>query len=77
MFPWAVTAAGAALVFMKKDVNPKVLDMMLGFAAGAIIFVVVEELIPESQRMTANIDMVTMATLGGFSVMLLLDVALG
>ena len=72
-----MTAAGAALVFMKKDVNPKFLDMMLGFAAGAMIFVVVEELIPVSQRVTANIVMVTMATMGGFSVMMLLDVALG
>ena len=31
LFTWALTAAGAALVFMKKDVNPKVLDMMLCF----------------------------------------------
>ena len=37
LFRWALTAAGAALVFMKKDVNPKVLDMMLGFAAGVMI----------------------------------------
>lgn len=37
LFTWALTAAGAALVFMKKDVNPKVLDMMLGFAAGVMI----------------------------------------
>ena len=37
LFTWGVTAAGAALVFMKKDVNPKVLDMMLGFAAGVMI----------------------------------------
>ena len=46
-------------------------------AAGAMIFVVVEELIPESQRVTANIDLVTMATMGGFATMMLLDVALG
>src|SRR5210317_2517123 len=37
LFTWAVTAAGAALVFMKKNVKPKVLDMMLGFAAGVMI----------------------------------------
>ncbi|MEN8728335.1 MAG: zinc transporter [Desulfuromonadales bacterium] len=49
LFTWALTAAGAALVFMKKDDNPSILDMILGFAAGAMIFVVVEELIPESQ----------------------------
>ena len=39
-----------------------------------MIFVVVEELIPESQRNEKNIDMVTMA---GFGVMMILDVALG
>jgi ZIP family zinc transporter len=54
-----------------------VLPYALCFAAGAMIFVVVEELIPESQRVTANIDLVTMATMVGFSLMMLLDVALG
>lgn len=41
-------------------------------AAGAMIFVVVEELIPKSQRIAANIDLVTMATMAGFSVMMAL-----
>jgi ZIP family zinc transporter len=54
-----------------------ILPYALCFAAGAMIFVVVEELIPESQRIQANIDTVTMATMGGFSVMMMLDVALG
>lgn len=54
-----------------------ILPYALCFAAGAMIFVVVEELIPESQRNYANIDLVTMATMGGFSVMMMLDVALG
>lgn len=54
-----------------------ILPYALCFAAGAMIFVVVEELIPESQRVHANIDVVTMATMGGFSVMMMLDVALG
>jgi len=40
-----LTAAGAALVFFFKDVKPKIMDSMLGFAAGVMIFVVVEELI--------------------------------
>jgi ZIP family zinc transporter len=64
---------GAFFVIMMRPVLP----YALCFAAGAMIFVVVEELIPESQRVTANIDLVTMATMGGFSVMMLLDVALG
>ena len=54
-----------------------ILPYALCFAAGAMIFVVVEELIPESQRKHENIDIVTMATMLGFSVMMILDVALG
>jgi ZIP family zinc transporter len=54
-----------------------ILPYALCFAAGAMIFVVVEELIPESQRTTAHIDVVTLATMGGFAVMMVLDVALG
>lgn len=64
---------GALFVFYMQPILP----YALCFAAGAMIFVVVEELIPESQRNYANIDLVTMATMGGFSVMMVLDVALG
>lgn len=64
---------GAFFVLMMQPILP----YALCFAAGAMIFVVVEELIPESQRVQANIDMVTMFTMLGFSVMMILDVALG
>ena len=64
---------GAAFVLYMRDVLP----YALCFAAGAMIFVVVEELIPESQRKPENIDLVTMATMAGFTVMMVLDVALG
>ena len=64
---------GALFVLMMRPILP----YALCFAAGAMIFVVVEELIPESQRIYANIDTVTMATMAGFSVMMMLDVALG
>ena len=37
LFTWGLTAAGAALVFFTKAVNPKVMDSMLGFAAGVMI----------------------------------------
>ena len=63
-----------ALFVMKMQ---SILPYALCFAAGAMIFVVVEELIPESQRKHENIDTVTMATMVGFSVMMILDVALG
>lgn len=64
---------GAVFVIMMQPILP----YALCFAAGAMIFVVVEQLIPESQRIQKNIDIVTMATMGGFSVMMILDVALG
>ena len=53
-----------------------VLPYALAFAAGAMIFVVVEELIPESQA-GGNGDLATMGTMVGFTVMMILDVALG
>lgn len=64
---------GALFVLSMQSILP----YALCFAAGAMIFVVVEELIPESQHNHANIDLVTMATMTGFSVMMVLDVALG
>ena len=63
---------GAAAVIAMKPLLP----YALSFAAGAMIFVVVEEVIPESQR-SGNTDLATMATLIGFTVMMVLDVALG
>ena len=63
------------VLFVLKMQN--ILPYALCFAAGAMIFVVVEELIPESQKNYANIDLITMATLSGFSVMMILDIALG
>lgn len=52
------------------------LPYALAFAAGAMIYVVVEELIPESQR-AGNEDLAAMSTLLGFALMMVLDVALG
>ena len=65
--------AGVLFVLYLQDILP----YALCFAAGAMIFVVVEELIPESQKNKAHIDLVTMATMIGFTVMMMLDVALG
>ena len=53
-----------------------ILPYALAFAAGAMIFVVAEELIPESQR-KGNVDLATMGVIAGFAVMMTLDVALG
>ncbi|HET8828357.1 MAG TPA: ZIP family metal transporter [Pelobium sp.] len=63
---------GALLVMTVRPILP----YALAFAAGAMIFVVVEELIPEAQ-LKGNTDTVTISTLIGFSIMMTLDVALG
>lgn len=63
---------GAAVVITMKSILP----YALSFAAGAMIFVVVEELIPESQS-SNNTDNATAGAMLGFAVMMLLDVALG
>ncbi|HFU4025450.1 TPA: ZIP family metal transporter [Streptococcus suis] len=53
-----------------------ILPYALSFAAGAMIFVVVEELIPESQT-NGNTDIATLGLMAGFVIMMVLDVALG
>ena len=63
---------GAALVILVWPILP----YALSFAAGAMIFIVVEEVIPESQR-GGNTDLATMGLIAGFVVMMSLDVALG
>jgi ZIP family zinc transporter len=50
------------------------LPYALAFAAGAMIFVVVEELVPESQK-GGHADLATMALMASFAVMMTLDVA--
>ena len=75
---------GAAAVLVMRPILP----YALAFAAGAMIYVVVEELIPESQRDDEPVlvstqptggrtDVATLGAMGGFAIMMLLDVALG
>ncbi len=63
---------GAALVLLMQPILP----YALAFAAGAMIFVVVEELIPESQRDGFS-DFATGGAMVGFAIMMMLDVGLG
>ena len=63
---------GAAAVLLIKPILP----YALAFAAGAMIYVVVEELIPEAQLESVT-DVATIGAMLGFAVMMTLDVALG
>jgi ZIP family zinc transporter len=63
---------GAAAVLLAEPMLP----YALAFAAGAMFFVVVEEVVPESQC-NGNSDIATMGAMIGFAVMMTLDVALG
>ena len=69
--PIAGVLGAVAVIFIKP-----ILPYALAFAAGAMIYVVVEELIPESQ-LEKNTDIATLGAMGGFAVMMTLDVALG
>ena len=56
--------------------HKKFLDSMLGFAAGSMIFVVAEEVIPSSKE-NGNTDLASVSLIVGFIIMMILDVALG
>ncbi len=69
--PVAAVAGALAVTSMRP-----ILPYALAFAAGAMIFVSVEEVIPESQS-GGNSDLATLGAIVGFAVMMTLDVALG
>jgi ZIP family zinc transporter len=69
--PIAAIIGAAAVVTMRQ-----ILPYALAFAAGAMIYVVIEELIPEAQN-GQNTDIATAGAMLGFTVMMILDVALG
>ena len=71
-----VEPIGAVLTILAAGIVVPALPYLLSFAAGAMLYVVVEELIPEmSQGQHSNVGTVFFAV--GFSVMMVLDVALG
>ena len=74
---WYILGAiGAVLTILAAGIVVPALPYLLSFAAGAMLYVVVEELIPEmSQGQHSNVGTVFFAV--GFSVMMVLDVALG
>jgi ZIP family zinc transporter len=69
--PLAGVLGAVAVIYMQP-----ILPFALAFAAGAMIYVVVEEVIPETQR-DKYTDLAVMGFIGGFIVMMVLDVALG
>jgi ZIP family zinc transporter len=69
--PIAGVIGAIAVIYMQP-----ILPFALAFAAGAMIYVVVEEVIPETQR-DKYTDLAVLGFIGGFVVMMVLDVALG
>ena len=69
--PFAGVIGALAVIYVQP-----ILPFALAFAAGAMIFVVVEEVIPETQR-DKYTDVAVLGFIGGFLVMMILDVALG
>lgn len=69
--PVAGVVGALAVMYMQP-----ILPYALAFAAGAMIYVVIEEVVPESQR-DKYTDVATLGFIGGFLVMMILDVALG
>ena len=69
--PVAAVAGALAVTFFTP-----LLPYALAFAAGAMIFVVIEEVVPETQ-LESNTDIATLGFVLGFIVMMMLDVGLG
>jgi ZIP family zinc transporter len=66
---------GLLMVFIAAFIAP-VMPWLLAFAAGAMLYVVVEELIPEA-HLGEHSNLGTLAVMTGFVLMMILDVALG
>ena len=74
MLSGVVEPIAALLTMLLINIVVPILPYLLSFAAGAMIYVVVAELIPESQK-GKNKDLVSLFTLLGFLIMMILDVA--
>ncbi|MEC7405415.1 MAG: ZIP family metal transporter, partial [Bacteroidota bacterium] len=69
--PVAAVIGALAVIFFTP-----ILPFALAFAAGAMIYVVIEEVVPETQQ-DRYADLATLGFIGGFIVMMALDVSLG
>lgn len=75
MFSGIVEPAAALITVLFSGIILPVLPYLLSFAAGAMIYVVVEELIPESQS-GFHSNIATVGVMLGFVVMMIMDMAL-
>ena len=71
-----VEPIAALITILLTSILVKILPVLLAFAAGAMIYVVVEELIPESQA-NEHSNLGTIGVALGFTLMMILDIALG
>lgn len=76
-FSGVVEPIGAIITILLADLLVPILPYLLGFAAGAMMYVVVEELIPETAHGEGHSNGGTLAFAVGFTLMMILDVALG
>ncbi len=74
LFTWAVTAAGSALVFTFKTINQRILNLMLGFAAGVMIAASFWSLL--SFQIGNETDLSSIGVMIGFATRMVLDVGL-
>ena len=72
----AVEPVGALLVLLLASVTTPAMPYLLAFAAGAMLYVVVEELVPEASQ-GAHSNIATIGFALGFALMMVLDVVLG
>lgn len=73
---FAATAVGALPGVLLRGIPARVEDSMLGLAAGAMIFVVSHEVIPETHR-NGHQTPATLGLMAGFALMMILDTTLG
>ena len=77
LLPLAGTMLGSSFVFfMRKEIPDRLKKTLLGFASGVMVYVVVEELIPETAQ-GRHTNLSTLCFALGFVLMMVLDVLLG
>jgi ZIP family zinc transporter len=76
VFIVALNMAGALLVLLVRQPSERMLDTLLGFAAGVMLYIISDEIVPETHR-KGHERWATFGLMAGLIVMLYLDVALG